>query len=73
MTPADDEYIKEVIRRALLPILSRLAQLERQVNPGKTASANPKQNAPAIPKKKKRLPGPVINDRAEKKRRQEEG
>lgn len=73
MTPADDEYIKEVIRRALLPILNRLTELERQLNPAKAAAANPKQNAPAIPKKKKRLPGPVINDRAEKRRRQEEG
>lgn len=71
MTPMDDEYIKELIRRALAPVLNRLAELERQVNPGK-AAARPKQQQPALPKKKKKLPGAVINGREAARRRAEE-
>ena len=71
MTPTDDDYIKELIRRALAPVLNRLAELERQVNPAKAGSAKPKQNETTFPKRKKKLPGAVINDRAEKQRRQE--
>lgn len=71
MTPTDDDYIKELIRRALAPVLNRLAELERQVNPGK-AAAQPKPQQPALPKKKKKLPGPVINGREAARRRAEE-
>ncbi len=68
MTPTDDDYIKELIRRALAPVLNRLAELERQVS-GKAPKS--KDQEVSLPKRKK-LPGPVINNRAEKKRRQEE-
>ncbi|MDB5344423.1 MAG: hypothetical protein JWP89_2800 [Schlesneria sp.] len=71
MTPTDDDYIKELIRRALAPVLNRLAELERQVNPGK-AAVKPKQQEPLLPKKKKKLPGAVINGREAAKRRAEE-
>ncbi|HEY4263625.1 MAG TPA: hypothetical protein VGM98_25910 [Schlesneria sp.] len=70
MTPTDDDYIKELIRRALVPLLNRIAELERQVNPGK-AAMKPKQQEP-LPKKKKKLPGAVINGREAAKRRAEE-
>ncbi len=71
MTPTDDDYIKELIRRALVPLLNRITELERQVNPGK-AAVKPKQQEPQLPKKKKRLPGAVINGREAAKRRAEE-
>ena len=71
MTPTDDDYIKELIRRALAPVLNRLADLERQVNPGK-AAVKSKHQAPLLPKKKKKLPGAVINGREAAKRRAEE-
>lgn len=70
MTPTDDDYIKELIRRALAPVLNRLAELERQVNPAKAGTSTPRQKDLALPKRKKKLPGPVINDRAEKRRRE---
>ena len=71
MTPTDDEYIKELIRRALAPVLNRLAELERQVDPTKAAK-RPKQQDLALPKKKKKLPGAVINGREAARQRAEE-
>lgn len=71
MTPTDDDYIKELIRRALAPVLNRLAELERQVDPAKAAT-RPKQQEPVLPKKKKKLPGAVINGREAARRRAEE-
>lgn len=69
MTPTDDDYIKELIRRALAPVLNRLADLERQVNPVKAGSSRPKHNEAKLPRQKNKLPGPVINDQAEKRRK----
>lgn len=71
MTPTDDDYIKELIRRALAPVLNRLAELERQIDPAK-AAARPKQQETVLPKKKKKLPGAVINGREAARRRAEE-